>query len=159
MFLDFVVMCRFAAAISSSSLRSTKKKKGDDDLINLADIMTNPVLSMIQQSFDCRERGCCNSSKPSSTIVRGAYQQSCVNGDGYGIGWYIPSDVRSGDYHDETTSAVPVVQVQSCPAWSCYNLKDLSRAIHSNLIFAHIRAAGPGTPVTHTTCHPFKSRK
>ncbi len=42
------------------------------------------------------------------------------------------------------------------PAWSDDNLRYLCRHLHSQLFFAHVRAA-TGTAVTRPNCHPFAS--
>lgn len=42
------------------------------------------------------------------------------------------------------------------PAEHNRNLQRLASKIHSNLIFAHVRAASPGSPVVETNCHPFQ---
>ncbi len=68
-----------------------------------------------------------------------------TNGDGFGIGWY-----RDGE--------APALFKGTDPIWNDQNLRELSRQIHSGLIFAHIRAA-TGTPVQYTNCHPFRHGK
>lgn len=42
------------------------------------------------------------------------------------------------------------------PAEHNRNLQRLASKIHSPLIFAHVRAASPGSPVVETNCHPFQ---
>ena len=56
-----------------------------------------------------------------------------VNGDGFGIGWYVP------ELDNE-----PCVFRSIKPAWSDHNLRSLARKIYTPLMFAHIRAASPG---------------
>ncbi len=68
-----------------------------------------------------------------------------VNGDGFGIGWYAP------EIDNE-----PCVFRSVKPAWSDANLRNLSRKIYSPLIFAHIRAASPGSLVEEVNSHPFE---
>ena len=41
------------------------------------------------------------------------------------------------------------------PAWNNLNLGRLARKLESGLIFAHVRAAYPGMPVSEQNCHPF----
>ena len=94
----------------------------------LADLLTNPKHSIIKQSLDSKER-----------IV------SPVNGDGFGVGWY---DNSSND-------STPCVFVGTTPAWNNSNLHRLANHISSHLIFAHIRAASPGSPTNESNCHPF----
>lgn len=67
-----------------------------------------------------------------------------VNGDGFGVGWYDPE-----------LDSEPCVFRSIKPAWSDINLKMLSKKIHSPLIFAHIRAASPGSLVEEVNSHPF----
>jgi glutamine amidotransferase len=67
-----------------------------------------------------------------------------TNGDGFGIGWYMPE--RPDD---------PARYRSVSPAWNDANLRDLASHIASPLFLAHIRAT-TGTPVQQTNCHPFK---
>jgi len=67
-----------------------------------------------------------------------------TNGDGFGVGWYgignEPAQYRSVE-----------------PAWHDRNMKDLSKHIVSGTVFAHVRAASPGTSVVQqTNVHPFR---
>jgi len=82
----------------------------------MADLLTRPNHSIIQQSWDCRER-----------MTAGP-----LNGDGFGIGWYTAFD--------------PTACIFTCinPAWSNLNLRRIAEKIQSPLIFAHVRAASPG---------------
>ncbi|GAA2750243.1 class II glutamine amidotransferase [Amnibacterium kyonggiense] len=65
-----------------------------------------------------------------------------TNGDGFGLGWYLdgpePGLFRSTE-----------------PAWNDRNLHELSGAIRSSMLFAHVRAS-TGTAVQQTNCHPFR---
>ncbi len=67
-----------------------------------------------------------------------------VNGDGFGLGWYQP------EIDNE-----PCVFRSVKPSWSDANLRSLSRKVYSPLIFAHIRAASPGSLVEEVNSHPF----
>ncbi len=67
-----------------------------------------------------------------------------VNGDGFGIGWYVP------EIDNE-----PCVFRSVKPAWSDMNLRNLSRKIFASLIFAHVRAASPGSLVEEVNSLPF----
>jgi predicted glutamine amidotransferase len=71
-----------------------------------------------------------------------------VNGDGFGVGWYVP------ELDNE-----PCVFRSIKPAWSDGNLRNLAKKIYSPLIFAHIRAASPGMPVEEYNSHPFSCGK
>jgi glutamine amidotransferase len=66
-----------------------------------------------------------------------------TNGDGFGIGWYVP--------HART----PAVLRDTGPAWSNRNLREVATHVTSGLFFAHIRAT-TGTAVQETNCHPFR---
>ena len=68
-----------------------------------------------------------------------------VNGDGFGFGWY-PAD--RGD-------RIPGIYRSIEPAWHDQNLRDISSAIVSPLLFCHVRAAA-GPPIQQTNCHPFR---
>ncbi|MGN6445933.1 class II glutamine amidotransferase [Amnibacterium sp.] len=65
-----------------------------------------------------------------------------TNGDGFGLGWYLdgpePGLFRSTE-----------------PAWNDRNLHELTGAIRSGMLFAHVRAS-TGTAVQQTNCHPFR---
>jgi hypothetical protein len=39
--------------------------------------------------------------------------------------------------------------------WNNMNLIRISEKIKSKLVFAHVRAASPGFPITETNCHPW----
>ena len=42
------------------------------------------------------------------------------------------------------------------PAWNNENLNRLATKLESGVIFAHVRAAYPGMPVSEQNCHPFQ---
>jgi predicted glutamine amidotransferase len=65
-----------------------------------------------------------------------------TNGDGFGIGWY-------GE------GAEPAVFKSIEPAWNDVNLREVAGQVHTQLLFAHIRAS-TGTPVQRSNCHPFR---
>ena len=66
-----------------------------------------------------------------------------TNGDGFGLGWYMPGHEEPGRYRSVN------------PAWNDANLRDLASHVESSLFLAHIRAA-VGSPVQQTNCHPFR---
>ena len=91
--------------------------------------------------------------KPKNSLViaqsmNAAEMSVTVNGDGFGIGWYVP------EIDNE-----PCVFRSIKPAWSDMNLRNLAKKIYSPLIFAHIRAASPGMPVEEVNSHPFHCGK
>lgn len=95
--------------------------------ILLEDVLVKPVNSIIMQSLHARE-----SSIP-------------TNGDGFGLGWYVPS-----------ISSEPALFTSISPAWNDRNLLNLTAKIKSPVFFAHVRAASAGG-VTVYNCHPFVS--
>jgi predicted glutamine amidotransferase len=94
--------------------------------ILLADLLYRPVNSLIMQSHHARER------------------EEPLNGDGFGVGWYVPDIDPS-----------PCVQRSVTPAWSNNNLQNLATKTRASLLFAHVRAASPGMAVTDANVHPF----
>ncbi len=94
--------------------------------IAVADLVTRPVHSIIHQSFKARER------------------EEPLNGDGFGVGWYVPS-----------MSEAPAIFRDVSPAWNNLNLLELARVTRSGTIFAHVRAATQGLGVMQANCHPF----
>lgn len=94
--------------------------------IRLSSLITEPAHSIIHQSYHSKER-----AEP-------------LNGDGFGVGWYVPEET------DE-----PVIFKDVTPAWNNQNLINLAPVVRSPCIIAHIRAATPGLPVSHLNCHPF----
>lgn len=92
----------------------------------LADLLYRPTNSLIMQSHHARER-----AEP-------------LNGDGFGVGWYVPEIDPS-----------PCVQRSVTPAWSNHNLQNLALKVRATCLFAHVRAASPGMAVTEANVHPF----
>jgi len=75
----------------------------------------------------------------------GAQEMSIpINGDGFGISWY---DFRIDNEPCRFRSVHP--------SWSDENLRFLARKIQTPLLFAHVRAATPGSTVEEINCHPF----
>lgn len=92
----------------------------------LADLLYRPANSLIMQSHHARER-----AEP-------------LNGDGFGVGWYVPE-----------IDPTPCIQRSVTPAWSNRNLQNLSAKTRASCLFAHVRAASPGMAVTDANVHPF----
>lgn len=105
-------MCRFALYIGPE--------------IRISALITEPVNSIIHQSFHSHER-----SEP-------------LNGDGFGLAWYPP-----------TGTEAPALFKSTTPAWSNRNLREIARVTSTRCVLAHVRAASPGLPVTELNCHPF----
>ncbi|MEO5930833.1 MAG: class II glutamine amidotransferase [Candidatus Kapaibacterium sp.] len=75
----------------------------------------------------------------------GAQEMSIpINGDGFGISWY------NFDLDDE-----PCQFRSTHPSWSDQNLRFLAKKVKTPMLFAHIRAATPGSLVEELNCHPF----
>ena len=94
--------------------------------ITLSSLVTEPVNSIIHQSFHSHER------------------EEPLNGDGFGLAWYVPEITEE-----------PVLFKDVTPAWNNLNLLNLSRVTRSSCVLAHVRAASPGLPVIQPNCHPF----
>lgn len=89
-------------------------------------LLYQPKNSLIRQSTNAREI------------------EEPLNGDGFGIGWYVP------EVNNE-----PVTFVSVHPAWSSRNLRNLAPKIKTNCMVAHVRAASVGE-VSESNCHPFQ---
>ncbi|KAK9839468.1 hypothetical protein WJX81_003920 [Elliptochloris bilobata] len=122
-------MCRLLAYVGSPVL--------------VADIVLWPARSIIKQSYDAKER-------KEDGSMHGHLSLGSLNGDGFGIGWYSDSIVA------KATDPTPCVFTSVTPAWNNENLGRLSCKIVSPLVFAHVRAAMPGMPVSEQNCHPFQ---
>jgi len=94
--------------------------------ILLDQLVFEPEYSLVQQSIHALER------------------REPVNGDGFGLGWYVPD-----------ISAEPVRYVSIRPAWNDGNLRRLAPKVQSGCVFAHVRDASFGT-VSELNCHPFQ---
>ena len=68
---------------------------------------------------------------------------TCLNGDGFGIGWY------NREINDE-----PALFRSVRPAWNDANLMSIASKVLSNCSVAHIRASTVGD-VALANCHPF----
>ncbi|MFQ5732570.1 MAG: class II glutamine amidotransferase [Planctomycetaceae bacterium] len=96
--------------------------------ITLDLLTTRPQYSIIRQSFKARLR------------------EEPLNGDGFGIAWYVPE-----------ISPEPALFRSMQPAWNNVNLLHLARVSRSPAILAHVRAATGGFGVTEANCHPFNA--
>ena len=94
--------------------------------IRLSALVTEPEHSLINQSFDSRER------------------EEPLNGDGFGVAWYVPG----------LTSAPGRFRGVS-PAWNNANLHEIARVVTSPCVMAHVRAATQQLAVSELNCHPF----
>lgn len=106
------------------------------DTALLARTILWPDRSIIRQSYDARER----LLDPSLPAHLG---HGNLNADGFGIGWYSePGFPACAD------KATPCTFKSITPAWNNDNLMRLCSKICSPLVFAHVRAAYPGMPVS-----------
>lgn len=105
--------------------------------IYLSSLLTEPEHSLIHQSVHAHMR------------------EEPLNGDGFGVGCYQPVEgARQGNGQPRRD----VGRFRSItPAWSNRNLEDLARVVRSPRILAHVRAASPGSIVSETNSHPFRS--
>ncbi len=92
--------------------------------IALERIVTRPRHSLLKQSQHAHEA------------------KLAVNGDGFGMAWYMPDEAAPGQYRDVL------------PAWSDGNLPSLCRVIRSGMFLAHVRAGTTGA-TSRDNCHPF----
>jgi len=89
-------------------------------------LLYQPKNSLVNQSINAREI------------------EEPLNGDGFGIGWYVPE-----------VNYEPVTFVSVNPAWSNRNLRNLAPKIRTECLLAHVRAASVGE-VSESNCHPFQ---
>ncbi len=89
-------------------------------------LLYQPKNSLINQSFHAREI------------------EEPLNGDGFGIGWYVPE-----------LNFEPITFVSVNPAWSNRNLRNIAPKIKTDCMIAHVRAASVGD-VSENNCHPFQ---
>jgi len=66
-----------------------------------------------------------------------------VNGDGFGIGWFLPGNDAPARYRSTE------------PAWNDENLRELTGTLQSGAFITHVRAA-IGSPIQQSNCHPFR---
>jgi ergothioneine biosynthesis protein EgtC len=87
-------------------------------------------------------------TRPAHSIIHQSFQsriaEEPLNGDGFGIAWYVPE-----------ISPEPAQFRSIQPAWNNVNLLHLARVSRSPAILAHVRAASPGFGVSESNCHPF----
>jgi glutamine amidotransferase len=86
--------------------------------------------------------------QPQNSLIHQSYhaleRNDPVNGDGFGVGWYVPG-----------ISPEPARYLSVRPAWNDNNLRSLAGITRSNCICAHVRDASVGI-VSEINCHPFK---
>lgn len=86
--------------------------------------------------------------KPNNSLINQSLHareiEEPLNGDGFGIGWYVPE-----------VNYEPVTFVSVNPAWSNRNLRNIAPKIKTDCMVAHVRAASVGE-VSESNCHPFQ---
>jgi len=89
--------------------------------------------------------------QPKNSLVHQSYhaqeKKEPLNGDGFGVGFYVPE-----------LDPAPALFVSTTPAWGNRNLRYNAPKIRSHCIFAHVRAASYGE-VAEMNCHPFQYNK
>eukprot|EP01102_Stenamoeba_stenopodia_P020171 TRINITY_DN7774_c0_g1_i2.p1 TRINITY_DN7774_c0_g1~~TRINITY_DN7774_c0_g1_i2.p1 ORF type:complete len:347 (+),score=59.20 TRINITY_DN7774_c0_g1_i2:166-1206(+) len=113
------------------------------DPVVAADIILKPIHSIVSQCYEHYLPDIVTNWNL-STLENLRRVNHTINGDGYGVGWYVP--------HIEPT---PCVFVSTTPPWNNRNLMRLCRKIESTCIFCHVRAASPGSFISEANCHPF----
>lgn len=108
-------MCRFIAYLGTP--------------IIIDALLFQPKNSLVHQSFHAQE-------------IREPLES--FNGDGFGMGWYIP-----------VISEMPAVYTSPMPAWSDRNLRHLAPKVSSPCVFSHVRASSMGS-VSQLNCQPFQ---
>jgi glutamine amidotransferase len=113
------------------------------DTALLARTVVWPDRSIIRQSYDARERRL----DPSLPAHLG---HGNLNADGFGIGWYSERPACAARAARGATEdfAAACTYKSITPAWNNDNLLRLASKICSPLMFAHVRAAYPGMPVS-----------
>eukprot|EP01138_Halocafeteria_seosinensis_P005632 gb/GECG01005757.1/.p1 GENE.gb/GECG01005757.1/~~gb/GECG01005757.1/.p1 ORF type:complete len:247 (+),score=23.45 gb/GECG01005757.1/:1-741(+) len=145
--------------------------------VTLSDLVVRPSHSIIKQSFGCTERltgGVVPPHLNGDGFGIGWYCDPDDSESTYDYIQQVPSvgrdsraasnlegGDRQGEHHGKTAptqllrSETPGVYTSITPAWNNPNLVRLSEKIRSPLVFAHVRAASLGSPVTELNCHPF----
>lgn len=95
--------------------------------IRLSSLVVEPKHSIIQQSF------------------HSTGQDDPLNGDGFGIAWYVSEMARE-----------PALFRSVTPAWNNFNLLELAKVVKSHVILAHVRAASKHGGQSEANCHPFR---
>ncbi|KAB2877815.1 ergothioneine biosynthesis protein EgtC [bacterium] len=96
----------------------------------ISKIVLDPPHSLFKQSYEADE------------MLSGR-----LNADGFGFGWY-----------HRTLDPSPAIYTNTQAIWHDVNVLRMMNKISSELIFAHVRGASEGMPVTSTNTHPFSYR-
>lgn len=98
--------------------------------IFLDTLVTRPTYSLVEQSLHSKY-----SFRSDGSIL-------AINGDGFGLGWYM---------HKEEPGLFKTAE----PAWANENINEMCAQIQARIFMAHIRAASAGS-IQRTNAHPFK---
>lgn len=105
---------------------------GANSPLLLGDLLSRPAHSLVCQSYHAGYH-------PGISQRNNA----ALNADGFGVAFF-------------TAGGRCVLYKSTHPAWSDPNLRELAAAVESAAIFGHVRAASPGSVVSHENTHPFK---
>jgi gamma-glutamyl hercynylcysteine S-oxide hydrolase len=97
--------------------------------VTLSSVVLEPEHSLLEQSYAPKE------------MLSGV-----VNGDGFGVGWYVPRIDKE-----------PAVYRSDGPLWSDRSFAGISPKISARNVFAAVRSATPGLPVEESGVPPFAS--
>lgn len=95
-------------------------------------LVTKPACSLVEQSMNSKF-----SFRPDGSIL-------AMNGDGFGLGWYM---------HKEEAGLFKTAE----PAWANESINEICSQLQAHIFMAHIRAASTGA-IQRTNAHPFKYR-
>lgn len=98
--------------------------------VHLDTLVTKPTSSLVAQSLDSKY-----SFGSDGSIL-------AINGDGFGLGWYMHKDE-------------PGLFKTAEPAWANENINEICAQVQAKIFMSHIRAASTGS-IQRTNAHPFK---
>jgi gamma-glutamyl hercynylcysteine S-oxide hydrolase len=97
--------------------------------ITLAELLVDPPHALLRQSWAPRD-------------MRGG---GTINADGFGVGWYAEDP------------DVPIRYRRSSPMWTDTTFTEFARVTRSTAVFAAVRSATAGLPVSEAATAPFAS--
>lgn len=111
-FLLFKVKSTCAYLQTSKHIHSIRHGQGRDPIL-VADLLTRPAHSIINQSYDCRLR---------------IDQRRPLNGDGFGVGWFTTSSTNNEVGGKSTTTIPTTTTNQTATCTSTTSQQDRQRA-------------------------------
>jgi len=116
------------------------------DRMLLSHLLTQPDNSLLKQTEPGREVYTPGAeTEQGFTMENWHARNHIVNGDGFGLAWYPPFFNRTKSVCYKSTN----------PAWNEANFGQLCDGVKADLVFAHVRAASPGSLISRENCHPF----